>query len=155
MTKYNWTLSILKTKDNSLEYTNVSKTMLDSHFLLRIRGTNSAFEGVYGAFELRWDGREGDGTFTAASECPSCISTACVHILTSSLHLFLSPQIIAFSIQDHGSSHGKPCIELLCLQDLKLFIHCILYLNICKVRDTEVPFRIETRSSPNCGSFFS
>lgn len=37
---------------------------------------------------------------------------ACVHILTSSLHLFLSPQIIAFSIQDHGGSSGKLCIEL-------------------------------------------
>lgn len=34
-------------------------------------------------------------------------------ILTSSLHLFLSPQLIAFSIQDHGSSsRGKLCIEL-------------------------------------------
>lgn len=66
--------------------------MLASHFLLRVRGTNSAFEGVYCAFELRWDGRRGDGTFAAASACPSCVSAACVCILTPSLHLFLSPQ---------------------------------------------------------------
>lgn len=105
-------MSILKTKDNNLEYAKVSKPGLDSHFLLRVRGMNSAFDGVCCAFELRWDGRRGEGTFTSASACPSCISMACVHILTSSLHLFLSPQIIAFSIQDHGGSSGKLCTEL-------------------------------------------
>lgn len=110
--KYNWTLSILKAKDNSLEYAKVSKPVLDRHFLLRVRGMNSAFDGVCCAFELRWDGRGGEGTFTATSACPSCVSTACVHILTSSLHLFLSPQITVFSIQDHGGSSGKLCTEL-------------------------------------------
>lgn len=47
-----------------------------------------------------------------------------------------------------------PRIRQTCLRDLTLFIHWVVYLNICKVRDTEVPFGIETSSSPNCGSFF-
>lgn len=36
----------------------------------------------------------------------------CMHVLVSLLHLFLSPQIFEFNIQDHGSRNGTLCTML-------------------------------------------
>lgn len=106
--------------------------MLDSCFLLRVRGVNLASEDVSCAFELRQD-RGGDEVFVPTSACPSCVPTACLHIFLSLLHLLLCPQSTKFSIQDHGSSSVKLRTKLgQLLAGFKVTYSFIMYLNIGK-----------------------